>query len=308
MTILDYLGLTRRHWLAGVLLTGLVTICTVVLVQWKNNRPFETTVFLTIGTVQQANSANSTSIDEIVQAADQFSETVQGWFKNPDFQKGIRLIGSSEINVRKQEKQNLLITFSNKSGEQAQEMNNLLQSDLQKEIEKYNAATGSKFILAIYEVDYEQKTLPLLFFLLVGLLGGLAIAPFALYGYEYLFQKVSSSSQASDIFKKQPLEKLSNIKNVKPHELDFLSAYLNKIGKDIQFIGAGSEINSEIDTLMAALKHNKVEGLKFPKESGKIKTQAHHVIVCLLGKTSTDDLQKIQVLLPSTFDLLIVEA
>lgn len=303
MTFLDYLKLIRRHWIPAFLLTLIVTVSTLVLVQWKNNRPYETTVFLSIGSIEKANTANPADIYENVQAADNFSETVQGWFKNPDFSNGIRLVGSSEMSARKQEKQNLVITFSSESDEQAFEMNNLLHSGLQKEIETYNAATGGKFIMAIYDVDTEQKNLSLLLFLLIGILGGAVSASFALYGYEYLFQKISSAAQASEILQKQPIERLSSLES---KQLNFLSAYLRKIDKNIQLIGAGADISK----LAAALKHHhgKVEGINFPDQSQEIKTHDHHVIVCILGRTSQEDLRKLRTLLSAEFDLLIVEA
>lgn len=303
MTFLDYLKLIQRHWLPGLLLTAVVALSAAGLVQWKNNRPYETTVFLSIGSAEKGSLNNPANIYENVQAADQFSETVQGWFKNPDFEKGIQLIGSSEISARKQEKQNIVVTFSSESDELAQEMSNRLHAELQSEIEKYNASTGSKFILAIYEVDYDQKTLSLLLFLLIGILGGAVVASFALYGYEYLFQKISSPSQAAELLQKQPIERLSSQKTNKLH---FLSTYLHKTDKNIQLIGVGAEINKLTDALKHF--HNKIEGVNFPEESQKIKSHDRHVVACVLGKSTLEDLRKVQTLLSSDFDLLIVEA
>lgn len=197
MSFLEYLGLVKRHWLATIILTALVCGSSIFLVQWKNAKPFETTIFLTIGNVWESGTGNAAGPAENAQAADQFSETVQGWFKNPQFLDKIKKSSgvTSDIGSRKQEKQNVIVTFPSGSVQEAQKVASNMQTILENEINGYDLKTNSKFTAAIFEVNTEEKPLSLLLFALIGLAGGILVSSFALYGYEYLFEKIPVKSR-----------------------------------------------------------------------------------------------------------------
>ncbi len=307
MTFLDYLNLIRRNTLSVLLITLLTIGTTAGLVLYKNRSPFQSTIFVSIGNVQRSLQGNDSSFEN-VQAADHFSEAVQGWFKNPEFQKRIRIDGSSEISARKQEKQNLLLSYTSENDDLAKKTGEKAREELQKEIETYNANTASEFKTAIYSLNVEEKPLSLPLFLIIGLFGGAILSSFAVYGYEYLFQKISSASQAEILAEKNMTEAIPSMKTGE-QKLRFLATHLDRIeSKNIQIIGAGVKTDVLGENLEKILKGKTVNNVNFPQESELISENDPHLVVCALGKTTTGDIRKLRSLLSNTFDLLIVEA
>lgn len=307
MNFLDYISLLKRHFRSAAVLTALVIAGTMFLVGYKNTAPYETTVFVSIGNNQDM-APDQESAYENVQAADHFSETVQGWFKNPKFQERVSMRSSSEMSARKQEKQNLVVTFSSEQEEEGRLGSEKLKGELEKEITDYNSKTNSDFQIAVYTFDTRNKPLSVPLFLLISFIGGAMMASFALYGYEYLFEKVSTAAQASAILQKQPVERLPSLRSKKKN-LAFLAAHLRREeGKNIQIIGAGADVR-EFAKSLEHLGHEKsLQAVNFPEESGEISLHHHQLVVCVLGRSSIADLQKLQTLLSASFDLLIAEA
>ncbi len=311
MTFIDYLAMIRRRWLPGFIITALVALSSVILVQWKNTKPFSSTVFVSIGTVQEPNLQNNpTNIFENVQASDQFSQTVQGWFKNPQFldQLSQKTGIISDISASNQQKQNVVVTFDAATQDQANMLSQTVKDELNNEIQTYDNKTGTKFQAAILEANIQKKPLSLILFLLVGILGGLIVASFALYGYEYFLRKISSPELASEILRKKPVERLPGFDN-QHQKLQFFSAYLSKTeGKNIQYISTESQVHKLTKSMENLVPNKTLSSVHFPDESLKISAHDHHVIVCALGKTSIEDLRKIETLISPSFDLIIVEA
>jgi hypothetical protein len=307
MSFLEYLGLLRRHAVSALALAVLVVAATMSLVAWKNTAPYETTVFISIGN-NQNEALDQESAYENVQAADHFSETVQGWFKNPKFQERIKMRSSSEMNARKQEKQNLVVTFSSEQAEEGQLGSEKLRNELEMEINAYNSGTNSDFQIAVYTFDTKHKPLSFPLFLIISIIGGVMLASFALYGFEYLFEKVTAPAQAAEILGREPLDKLLSL-SPKKKDVGFLSAHLGRQeGKNIQIVGAGVDAG-KLTRSLERLGHGKsLHTVMFPEESDKIARDGRQLVVCVLGKTSLDDLSKLKTLVSASFDLLIVEA
>lgn len=293
--------------MGALALSVLVVAATMSLVLWKNTAPYETTIFISIGNNQNS-ALDQESAYENVQAAEHFSETVQGWFKNPKFQERIKMNSSSEMNARKQEKQNLVVTFSSERAEEGQLGSEKLKNELEKEISGYNSGTNSDFQIAVYTFDTKHKPLSFALFLIISIIGGLVLASFALYGYEYLFEKVTTSAQAAEILERQPVDKLPSL-SPKKKDVGFLSAHLSRReGKNIQIVGAGVDAG-KLTKSLDRLGHGKsLHTVIFPEESDKIAHDGLQLVVCVLGKTSLDDLRKLKTLVSASFDLLIVEA
>jgi len=309
MTFLDYLALLRRHWIAATIITLVVTISAMALVWIKNTQPFETTIFFSIGNEQNQNNNDSNIYDE-VEAADAFSQTVQGWFKNPQFIEKLATESNvkTDISSRQQEKQNVVVTYSSSNEEQANTMAKTIKNELSKEIQIYDANTNDKFTLALFEIHTEKKPLSLMLFLLIGLLGGAVVAFFALYGYEYIFQRIISSSQITEIFNKSAIEKFPNV-NVSKEKLSYLGAYIAKTEtKNIQLIGINADTTPFSKNLEKIIANKTIHTVNFPQESNKIFPQNYCIAICILGKTTISDLRKFQSLIANSFDLIIIES
>lgn len=175
MNILEALKLYKQHWIAILLITLVVTAATLGAAMTRDPSTHEATLFLSIGTKQMNNS--STPFDD-VQAADRFTETLQGWFKNPDLLKRIEAqTGESvSLSARKQEKQNLIVSLPAMSEEQAQTIADATIQQLQQDIQTYNTQTESRYTLALSSVTISEQQMKLPLFGVVGFAFGLAFA------------------------------------------------------------------------------------------------------------------------------------
>ena len=104
------------------------------------------------------------------------------------------------------------------------------------------------------------------------------------------------------------MERLPGFDN-QHQKLQFFSAYLSKTeGKNIQYISTESQVHKLTKSMENLVPNKTLSSVHFPDESLKISAHDHHVIVCALGKTSIEDLRKIETLISPSFDLIIVEA
>lgn len=175
MNTLATLQLYKKNWIGILLITILSTVVAVSVAATRDPSTHEATLFLSIATKQNNNA--STTFDD-VQAADRFTETVQGWFKNPDLIHRIEQVTgeSAHLSARKQEKQNLIVTLPAMGEEQATALANATIEELRNDINQYNSATKSQYTLALTSVTIQEQETKLLIFGVVGFAFGLAFA------------------------------------------------------------------------------------------------------------------------------------
>lgn len=306
----DYLILFRRRWKEIAVITLLTMLCTYGFLAWKNSKPYEATVFMSIG-VKSFPGITPAQNDpfENVQAADQFSETVQGWFKNPGFEGRISKLAEEEVNTnaQKQEKQNVVITFSESFPEQAAKVSDVIKKVLNEEILNYNSQTGSNFQLALYSTNIEHKPLSVLLFLFLGLIAGIFLGSAILLFYEYSFQIASYDAQLIGLLKKNCLEMLPGQK-LKKKQLSLLLSFVKKFpGKNVYLAGINLKPALLEHELQDNLPEKKIESMILPEDAGDLPKAEHLVLVGILGKTSLVDVKKLIPLLPQHFELVILE-
>lgn len=175
MNIQNTLQLYKKNWIGILLITILSTGVGISVATTRNALTHEATLFLNIAT-KQGNNA-STTFDDI-QAADRFTETVQGWFKNPNL---IHRIEEStgqpaHLSARKQEKQNLIITLPAINEEQARILASTTIEELRNDINQYNTETQSQYTLALTSVTIQEQENKTLIFAVVGFAFGLILA------------------------------------------------------------------------------------------------------------------------------------
>jgi capsular polysaccharide biosynthesis protein len=161
-----------------LLTTFLALIGSYLAYQKANLTPFQNTVFFSIGAQSKT---TGTSSYENLQAADQFTESVQGWFRDPGFLEKINSLSGQNfaLNARKQEKNNLLITFNSSNQEQGIKHANSISQTLQTAITTYSQNSDTNFNLALQNQNFTEQSANILFYLLIGLFAGL-IFPIAL--------------------------------------------------------------------------------------------------------------------------------
>lgn len=310
MTFHSYLILAKRKWRIVLGIAILVTILAYSFALMKNKNLHKATVFLSIGVNESGTKENqSSSIYENVQAADQFAETVQGWFKNPDFLARIEKKSGfgSNITARKQEKQNLLVNFNTPTREQAERISEVIKNELVYELNTYNQQTNTAFQLALYTPNINEESVNVLLFLLLGILAGLALGIGIGYGYEYLFQLVSFSEQITEILKKNYLEKLSSL-FCKKEKLHFLFAHLKKINVPITVAGINMNPAHLVKETVNHLPERTIRSSILPADAEKLGSAQYLLIVCQLGKTRLEDLKKLETFLPEKFDFIVIES
>lgn len=178
----NYIGFLFRNWKSILIVTILVAISAGVFGVIKNKTVYQATVFINIGAKQ--NNQN-TSLLEAVQAADQFTETIQGWFKDPSFLSKISN-DPTGISARKQEKQNLIVEYEKNTREEATNLSSEIKHALQEQLENYNAQTQNGFTLGVFSTTVTTKNYPIGLVILLGIIGGFVAGQVLFYVFEYL--------------------------------------------------------------------------------------------------------------------------
>ncbi len=170
-----FLLIVTKRWKEILALMVITTAASVIFGLQYNKTSFSNTIFLTIGAKQE--SDQKISPYETLQAADHFAEAVQGWFKNPALIEKIREQSGIDVDfgARKQEKQNLVITFKAVNAEDFKKIAAAAKSVLLSEIATYNLQTGSEFSIPNYAVSSKESSLPIILFALGGLIAGAGI-------------------------------------------------------------------------------------------------------------------------------------
>ena len=173
----NLLSVVSRRWKEIIIITVITVILSVFFGFYYDKTAASNTVFINVGAGQPAGSAQAASPYESVQAADQFSETTMGWLKNPLLLDEIRTTSGFDVdlNVRKQEKQNLVVTFKTETPDQAKKIARISEEILRREIGRYNLATGSEFRMPIFNFYTKESSIPLPLFAAMGTLLGIIL-------------------------------------------------------------------------------------------------------------------------------------
>lgn len=185
-----FLTIITRRYREIIVIAVLTTIASVAFSFLYNTPGWSATAFINIG-VKQTGSERETIYDS-VQAADHFAESIQGWFRNPEFIAGLEesICGSScamDFSARKQEKQNLVVTFKLPTEEHSAAAKKILHEKLNAEIDKFNSVTGSEVRIAIFDLTVKKRTIHPAFFGILGLISGLMLG----YGFASLHERLN---------------------------------------------------------------------------------------------------------------------
>ena len=176
----NILKIIARRWKEIIAVTVLTAVLAVVFGYFYNKTAYNNTIFINIGSGQATGFDSSASPYETVQAADSFSETVQGWFKNPVLVDQIRTRSEYNVDfsVRKQEKQNLVVTFRTETPGQGKKVALVTEEAIRSEIGKYNRDTGGDFRMPVSDIYAKEGTIHLAVFALLGTILGFILGYF----------------------------------------------------------------------------------------------------------------------------------
>ena len=159
-TLLSYLAI-------AVLMIGALTI--YGFSQAKNFTQSQTFITVGIDNTEQ-NLTNN------FEAADMFTETIQGWFKNTQFLAEINGSNKTTINAKKQEKQNLIISFQLTDGtdSETKTIQESVINTLKKNVENYNIETNSKVRLTLISSNITTGKKSYLPYTIIGIILSIA--------------------------------------------------------------------------------------------------------------------------------------
>jgi hypothetical protein len=185
--VMKYLiEIVKKYW-SGVLVIIILTVISSVSFGFLFNKTsVSDTIFINIG----ASGNKDISPFETVQAADHMSESIMGWLKNPSFLDKISEQSGYEpgLNVRRQEKQNIVVTFKTPDAVSAKKTASAIESVLRTQISKYNMETASSYKMIAFDHSYKENPVPLIYFAFFGIIAG-AIIGYAFLSFWNIFMK-----------------------------------------------------------------------------------------------------------------------
>jgi hypothetical protein len=273
MTFNEYLGITERNKffiLISILICGL----TGALLGFQKNTLYNSSLFITFSV-----KSSQSSSEENLQSSDQITETIQGWFKDPAFLKNKETDSIYQINAnaKKQEKNNLLISYDSIDQKTAEDKSTIILDLLQNRLSEYNKNSDLKVNIALSSNTHLQSTNPIFSYsiigLLIGLISGLALSLL----YEIKHQKIISLIQieSEKILKSSnPAIVQSIIKEYS--KLQFIKLFPGKIKQNkLEILGTKEKdilnlenldklenLNSIILIKLGESKHTDLESLK----------------------------------------------
>jgi hypothetical protein len=255
----------------------------------------------------QGNLDSSTTLDNVT-AADQFTETVQGWFKNPNLLSRINsnIDQSVSFNARRQEKQNLVITYSFNSvdSELNEAITNSIKTELQKDIEAYNLNTGSAFDIALFQTSIDQVFPSDTRLILIIVIIAFAIGLFFAYAYEYIMGIASFPWQISGILRKGYLAKFILKKSeLRNQNKSYITSLLNQRNAKQNQIIAVNIKNSDLEHLAKSIDNDFI--IHFPDQIDELNANANLIIFAKIGATTISNLEKLKETIKERFILVM---
>jgi capsular polysaccharide biosynthesis protein len=305
MTLLDYLKLFHRN-IFIILLTTAVCLCAGVFASDAAGRSgnFDNTVFLSIG-IQD--SGNSTDSYENLQAADQITESIQGWFRDPLFQQTVNQNSglNYSLKAKKQEKNNLLLNYFSQNESDARKYHDAVISELGQRLASYDRASDLKINLAADSLSINPRGSSLPLYLFITLLLGLACGMAMAFLYEYLFHKVMFATELKNNFPETKVFHYRSYKNFKKN-YGYLLNYLNNqySRQKIQIIDLTRKSKIGLEIISKHGDFQEVRSYDLPHDLEKIKSGLTTIIITEFGHTSTNTLSDLSILNFSKVELI----
>lgn len=310
MPTIEYLFLGFRHKFFILSLTILLTICGYYFAISKLKTNYTATLFVSIAVKDEGKIDLYSSTLENLQAADLFTETIQGWFKNPSFINRIKTQAEnlSNLTAKKQEKQNLVINFTTNTIEESEKNQKAIWNILNSEINLYNTATSTDFSIAISNQDYLLKESNSKIYIFLALLIGLIISYLCAYFYEKSQGFLLSKNELYKILKLKPLYQFKNFKHLQNQQIEFANITMAIFDNNQpQILYFTPEIKENILNIFNSSKKIKknIKFLLFSNQLNELENSSPTIIICQLGKTLLADLAKIKKLNLAHYEVII---
>lgn len=286
MNFNDYLKLASRNIYLIIIVTIICATGGFLFTQSLNTNPYGATLFLSFGIEDKA--TKTTSSYENLQAADQITESIQGWFKDPSFINEINLNSplNPNIQAKKQEKNNLLISFSSPDQDSAKLISNRILAVLTSRLTQYSTQSDLKITIATNSLDIALQSSKNKIFILISIIIGLIVGFLGALFWENILQVIKSDQHFESIFTKKLLASFTNDKEFKKNHF-FLSKYLSeKYRKQpLQIIDLTHKNKFGLETISKHSEIGEIKSLKLPVDFPKINTHTPTLLILEIGYT-----------------------
>lgn len=280
MNIKEFFKLILRHKISIIICILLCSISGYLYAEKKQQDNLNSNIFITFS-VQ--NSLNSSS-NENLQASDQITETIQGWFKDPALINEIK--DQSKLNfgitAKKQEKNNLQISFESNDLISAQIYEKQIINSLKTRINSYNQ--NSDFLVKLgLENGYHQTigNITIIYLALSSIIGFI-LGVMIVYFYEVFSDKFLSKSE------------IKNSINYSHENSKLILSLINsRKSNKVQFIQLFSNTKNSTKHLYQDLSLKEKDLIIIDKNIEQLKEQ-DSVYLVSLGKTTKTQYESVK--------------
>lgn len=297
MNIIEHLKLFHRN-LFIILVCVLASAATAsFLINRLNSEPLENSLFVSISVQDKQGATNAY---ENLQAADQITESVQGWLKDPSLQAEINNKTSLDYSIRgkRQEKNNLLINFASSSPSTAQQYSYSIIETLNQRLQQYSRNSDLNFYINAQPLHSSESPSRAAIYLILSTLAGLILG----YSFSWLFELITGKINSLKQFKavtgiSHPFQ-FSSDKKLK-RNYKYLLAYLNQQYQDqkIQLLDLSHKSKVGLEVISKHGQFKEVKSYNLPEDLEKINLALPTIIIAELGHTqeaNLKDLLKLQ--------------
>jgi hypothetical protein len=257
-----------------------------------------TTIFVTMGaTLPNGVAVGALGASQNENVVDQFTQTVQGWVSNPDFQRRVEEhVGEAvSMGVRKQEKQNLIVTVSPEFAALS------VMMILDEEMLAYNEQTNTSFVVALSSMTSYLNEPNLKLNLLMAVLLGFLVMGVGVVMAEYLRRTLTFEFQVASFLGDSPLVRLKS-KFVRSDLDGFLTLYSKGNGR-LFLLELG---DTGFSHHRAHLEEHRVYLKAYPKDLKGEMAVDRMIVVVKLGVSSEDHVREIRMLIGKSVPYLLI--
>jgi|GEM_PF-5414104 len=188
MTTLQYLKFAQRNLFTIICCTILSSAAGFIYSNSLNTNLFDNQLFVSISIQDKQKATNAY---ENLQAADQITESIQGWLKDPSLQQ--QLHQQTNLNFpfsgKRQEKNNLLINFTSSDQASASIFSEALIKTLKQRVTEYSQNSDLTILLNPQTLFTSKKSNPQAVYLIIATLLGLLLGLIFSWLYEEISKK-----------------------------------------------------------------------------------------------------------------------
>ncbi len=202
MTFQEFIKFYRRNWIPILINIVLVLILGISLVLTVFKPEIQNNIFYSISVQNHSGNAVISPFENL-KAADQFTDSLVGWLKDPALLSSFNKSGKfSSLKINKQEKNNLQISYKTHDKKTGYNLYKQIKTSLNLQMKQYSKNSDFNFVAAISNFNQanQKNNYPLLILILLFL--GLIIGISSAYIYELGSGKIISINQLKNEFRR----------------------------------------------------------------------------------------------------------